>query len=78
MYASTPAVEPNINQIQALVAALTSRHNLLEHLELARCVKGHEVHATVPAEITSVEPVPVLQGRSCTFAGNIFKIHLQK
>ena len=55
--------EVDINQTQALVASLTSRHNLLEHLELAGCVKGHKVHAAVPAEITSVEPVPVLQGQ---------------
>jgi len=40
---------------------IVSRHNLLEHLELAGCVKGHKVHAAVPAEITSVEPVPVLK-----------------
>ena len=66
MYASTSAVEPNINQTRARVAALTSRHNLLEHLELAGCVKGHEVHAAVPAEITSVEPIPVLQ-RECKY-----------
>ena len=53
----------DLNQTRALVGSLTSRHNLLEHLELAGCVKGHKVHAAVPAEITSVEPVPVLQGQ---------------
>ena len=56
-------VEENMNQARVFVASLTSRHNLLEHLELAGCVKGHKVHAAVPAEITSVEPVPVLQGQ---------------
>jgi len=36
-------------------------HDLLEHLELAGSVEGDEVHAPVPAEVPSVEPVPVLK-----------------
>ena len=48
---------------------LTSCHDLLKHLELSGCVKGHEVHATIPAEIPSVEPVPVLQERELALLG---------
>ena len=58
------------------MSSLTSRHNLLEHLELAGSVKGHKVHAAVPAEIPSVEPVPVLQGRAALLLG-IFSKHLK-
>jgi len=38
-----------------------SLHNLSEHLELSLGVKGHEVHASVPAEVTPVKPIPVLK-----------------
>ena len=41
-------------------SSLTSGHDLFEHLELARGVKGDEVHAPVPAEVAPIEPVPVL------------------
>jgi len=36
-------------------------HDLLEHVELAGPVEGDEVHAPVPAEVSPVEPVPVLK-----------------
>jgi len=36
-------------------------HDLLEHLELLGGIEGDEVHAPVPAKVTAVEPVPVLE-----------------
>lgn len=40
---------------------VVSSHDLLEHLELPRSVERHQVHATVTAEISSIEPIPVLK-----------------
>ena len=40
---------------------VTSLHNLSEHLELSLGVEGHEVHASVPAKVTPVKPIPVLE-----------------
>jgi len=40
---------------------IVSSHNLLEHFELSRSVERHKVHATVTAEVSSIEPVPVLK-----------------
>jgi len=34
--------------------------DLLEHLILPRGVEADKVHASVPAEVSPVEPVPVL------------------
>ena len=39
----------------------TSLHNFSEHLELSLGVEGYEVHASVPAKVTPVEPIPVLE-----------------
>jgi len=38
-----------------------SGHNFLEDLEFARSVKRNEVHAPVSAEVSSIEPVPILE-----------------
>ena len=43
---------------------VTSLHDFSEHLELSLGVEGHEVHASVPAEVTPVKPIPVLEIKS--------------
>ena len=43
---------------------VTSLHDLSEHFELSPGVEGHEVHASVPAEVTPVKPIPVLEIKS--------------
>jgi len=40
---------------------IVSGHDLLKHLELPWRVEGYEVHTAVPAEVPSIEPVPVLK-----------------
>ena len=63
-------IQPKLIEIRR---CLTSCHDLLKHLELSGCVKGHQVHAPIPAEIPSVEPVPVLQERELALLGSFFK-----
>jgi len=40
---------------------IVSFHDFLEHFELSWAVERHEVHASVPAKVSSVEPIPVLK-----------------
>jgi len=40
---------------------IISCHDLLKHLEFPGSIEGYEVHASIPAEVPSIEPVPVLK-----------------
>ena len=46
---------------QSLFVKRTCDHDLLKHPELSRCLEADEVHAPLSAEVSSVEPVPVLE-----------------
>jgi len=40
---------------------VTCNHDFLKHFELSGVVEADEVHAPLPAEVSAVEPVPVLE-----------------